>query len=252
MLSDLLAVLEQVGRDNLIALVWFLLCMNGYTRFAKLKARTTPCLANVMHQYRLDWMRRLLARENRVADTSAISNLERSVSFFASSTLIILAGLLTLFGASEQTLVLIRELPVVTPSTVLELEVKLLVMSGLFVYAFFKFTWSLRQYGFASVLIGSAPMFDEAFSEAEGNAFVQRSARIITMAANNFNFGLRSYYFGLSLLGWMISPWVLIGLSTGVVYVLYQREFRSSTLKTLMVSLPEEDIVGSGYRQLFK
>ncbi len=244
--------LEQVHWLNLLALAWFLICINGYSRYSRIKSGTTPCLVNVLHLYRINWMRRLLLRDVRVADIAAIANLERSVAFFASSTLILLAGLLTLFSASEQAVNLLSEFPLVVETSLMEWELKLLVMTGLFIYAFFKFTWSLRQYGFASVLIGSAPVLNEAGSEVEADAFIHRAAQMETMAANNFNMGLRTYYFSLALLGWVMSPWVLILMSTGVVYVLYQREFRSTTLRALMDGLPKERIIGSSYLRLIK
>ncbi|MFP8965246.1 DUF599 domain-containing protein [Pokkaliibacter sp. CJK22405] len=229
----------EVNWQNLLALAWFLLCFRGYSYYAIKKARTTASLASVMHLYRLDWMKRMLERENRISDTSAVANLERSVSFFASSTLLILAGIITLMGTSERTLSILREIPFVSASTQTELEMKLLVMICLFVYAFFKFTWSLRQYGFCTVLIGGAPLpKDPTVSEKERQILAARAAKICSMAANNWNFGLRSYYFGLSLLGWFIGPWFLIGFATIVVYVLYEREFRSSTLQELMTSDP--------------
>jgi len=244
--------LDQVYWLNLLALIWFLICMNGYSRYARLKAKTTPCLANVLHLYRIDWMRQLLQREARVADMAAIANLERSVAFFASSTLILLAGLLTVFSASEQAVNLLSELPMVIETSRMEWELKLLVLTGLFIYAFFKFTWSLRQYGFASVLIGSAPVYSASAVEVECEAFVERTAQMQTLAANNFNMGLRSYYFSLALLGWVINPWVLILMSTGVVYVLFQREFCSVTLRTLMVDIEPRRILESSYQQLIK
>ena len=127
---------------NLLALGWFLVCVNGYARFAMVRSRTTPCLANVLHLYRVDWMRRLLSREARIADTSAIANLERSVAFFASSTMLVLAGLLAVLGASEEAIEVVSDLPLVAPASKLEWELKLLVLIALFIYAFFKFTWS--------------------------------------------------------------------------------------------------------------
>src|SRR5690606_22145502 len=87
---------------HLIAVVWFVVCWVGYTYYANWRAHDTACLASVLHLYRQDWMRRLLSRDNRIADANVIGNLERNASFFASSTLIILAGILTALGASER------------------------------------------------------------------------------------------------------------------------------------------------------
>ena len=103
----------QSNLNNLLAIAWFALCWGGYTRYAIWKGRDTACLASVLHLYREDWMRRMLLRDNRIADASVIGNLERNASFFASSTLIILAGILTVLGASDRALSLLADLPLV-------------------------------------------------------------------------------------------------------------------------------------------
>jgi uncharacterized membrane protein len=221
---------------NLLALLWFLVCFNGYMVYARVKSYSTPCLASVMHIYRTEWMRRMLTRDNRIADTTAISNLERSVSFFASTTILVMAGILTVMSSTEQVINLIEDLPFAMAATRKEWELKLLVMLLLFVYAFFKFTWSLRQYGFASVMVGGAPLPEEGLSEREMEAHAARVAKMTSMAANSFNLGLRSYYFSIAILSWMINPWLFMLLSAVIVFLLYRREFRSSTLTTLMMS----------------
>lgn len=222
---------------NLAALCWFLVCWVGYTRYAWHRGRDTPCLASVLHLYRKDWMARLLLREQRIADASLISNLERNTSFFASSTLLILAGLITVMGATDQAQSLLRDLPFVAPVSREISEMKLLVMLGVFVYAFFTFSWAMRQYNFASVLFGSAPLVGEKHvSEIERKAFASRAAKVLSKAAHSFNQGLRSYYFALGMLSWFINPFVFMAASAGVVWVLYRREFRSSVLEVLMAT----------------
>ncbi|MNJ78871.1 hypothetical protein D3C77_767340 [compost metagenome] len=57
---------------------------------------------------------------------------------------------------------------------------------------------------------------------------------MISLAANQFNFGLRSYYFGLAMLAWFINPWFFIIATTGVVLVLYRREFHSDVLDVMV------------------
>lgn len=220
---------------HFLAVLWFVICWGGYTRYAFLKGRTTPCLASVLHLYREDWMRRMLLRENRIADANVISNLERNASFFASSTLIILAGILTVLGASERAVSLLADIPLVQPVSRGMSEIKLLCLAIVFVYAFFTFSWCMRQYNFAAVLIGSAPMIGERHvTEQERKAFAARAARVISMAANQFNFGLRAYYFGMATLAWFINPWFFMLVSAGVVLVLYRREFHSDVLEVMV------------------
>lgn len=221
---------------NLVALAWFLICFRGYMFYAERKSRTTSCLASVMHLYRKEWMTRILMREVRISDTAAIANLERTVAFFASTTMLVLAGLMTLLSYTDRAITLVQHLPLVHPSSPLEWEMKLLILLTMFVYAFFKFTWSLRQYGFVSVMIGASPLPSDGLDERHVQAHATRMARMGSMAANNFNVGLRTYYFSLAVLCWLINPWLFMAVSAGVVYVLYNREFTSPTLKTLMMS----------------
>jgi uncharacterized membrane protein len=221
--------------QDLLAILWLTLCWVGYTRYAIWRARDTPCLASVLHLYREDWMRRMLLRDNRIADANVIGSLERNASFFASSTLIILAGVLTALGASEQAFTLLAELPLTQPVSRQLSELKLLALALIFVYAFFTFSWCMRQYNFAAVLIGSAPLIGERnVSDQERKSFASRSARVISMAANHFNFGLRAYYFGLATLTWFIHPLVYMAVTAGVVLVLYRREFHSKVLQVML------------------
>lgn len=221
---------------NLLALGWFLICFKGYMEYAKKRSYDTPCLASMLHMYRKEWMLRMLARDVRVADTTAIANLERGVSFFASTTMLILAGLMTILGSTQQAIDVVADIPFAVPATRGEWELKILFMITLFVFAFFKFTWSLRQYGFVSIMIGGAPLPEEHISEMQIEAHANRVAKMTSMAANNFNAGLRTYYFCLAGLGWFINPLLFVVLTSGVVFILYRREFKSSTLKTLMMS----------------
>lgn len=227
------------------AVVWFTLCWVGYTRYASWRARDTACLASVMHLYREDWMRRMLLRDNRIADANVIGNLERNAAFFASSTLIILAGVLTALGASDRAVSLLADLPFAQPVSRGLSEIKLLALAMVFVYAFFTFSWCMRQYNFAAVLVASAPMAGERnVNDQERKSFADRAARVISMAANQFNFGLRAYYFGMATLAWFVNPWFFMLVTAGVVVVLYRREFHSDVLEVMVFTptLPSEAV----------
>ena len=63
--------------------------------------------------------------------------------------------------------------------------------------------------------------------------FLDRIAVIVAFANRNFNSGLRACYFGVAALSWFLHPALMIGVTLSVVYVLYQREFRSRTLDVL-------------------
>jgi uncharacterized membrane protein len=232
----MMTFIEQFGL-NLMAGVWFLLCFNGYMRYAKARNYKSnpdsPSLASEMHRYRYQWMEKVLTREMRVADAAAIANLEKSVAFFASTTILILAGLITILGSTEKAIDLISALPYALATNRAEWEFKIIMLILLFAYAFFKFTWSLRQYGFVTIMVGSAPLPSDQCSDSERKSFAGRMASMASMAANNFNIGLRTYYFSIAMLTWFIHPLLFMFSSSLVVFVLFRREFKSSTLSIL-------------------
>ncbi|SFX50926.1 DUF599 domain-containing protein [Marinospirillum alkaliphilum] len=213
----------------------FVLCWGWYYEYSRRRQRNRRCLAGVMHGYRYDWMKRLLDREARIADATIMTHLERNGAFFASSTLLILAAMFGLLGAMDRALAVITDLPFASSTTNrLGLELKLLLLVAIFIYAFFTFTWSMRQYNFCAILIGSAPLPNEkGITPGIRKAFAIQAANVIDLAANQFNYGLRAYYFGLALLGWFLHPLIFMVSTLAVVGVLYRREFHSKTLKAL-------------------
>ncbi|MGH1470984.1 MAG: DUF599 domain-containing protein [Cellvibrionaceae bacterium] len=236
-ISDSLNFL-QLNSFNILAIVWFFICYRGYFRYTQKKSRTEPTLAFAMHRHRRQWIRQALTRENRIADTNTIATLQRHVSFFASTTLLILAGLMTILGSSDKVSALLADVPFSDPSNTGEWEIKILLLVCLFVYAFFKFTWSLRQYGFVAVMLGGA-LIKSDMSEEKYLQQVDSISKMASKAGGNFNNGLRTYYFSMAVLGWFINAWIFMLLALLIVIILYRREFKSETLKALLVDLPD-------------
>ncbi|MCT6698372.1 DUF599 domain-containing protein [Rheinheimera sp. 4Y26] len=217
---------------DLLAVLWFLLLWVGYTLFAKRKARTVSCLSFELRRKRTDWMRQMLTRDNKMADVALISTLERNVSFFASSSMLILAGLLTAIASSDKIAqVLLQVMPWLDHTDGL-LQFKLLFLGLIYVFTFFQFTWSLRQYGFGGVLIGAAPD-GKHLAEAEVQLYANRAAKVIDQAAHSFNYGLRAIYFSLAALAWFINVWLFMLSTVIVLLVMKHREFHSKALKAL-------------------
>lgn len=224
---------------NLLALAFFVFCFRGYFYYTGKRAADTPCLAFALHRVRKQWVRMALARENRIADTNIVANLERNVSFFASSSLLVLAGLVTLLSSADAVLGMLAAVPFSDQSSRTQWEIKVLLLIFLFVYAFFKFTWSLRQFGIVSVMIGGAPESFMKPSAEELSRHADSISRMASKASGNFNNGLRTYYFSMAALGWFINAWVFMLTSVLVVFVLYRREFKSDTLGIMLDDLPD-------------
>jgi uncharacterized membrane protein len=219
---------------NLASIIWFFSLWLGYARIAHYQARRINCLASSMHGLRVSWMTQLLSRENRVADSSIIANIERNVAFMASTSILVLAGIVTALASTEDLYALLSGLHVAGVNSYEEIQLKLGALALIFIYAFFTFTWSLRQFGFCSVIVGAAPDLEDFSGDVDTDAFIKHGAKVLDQAAHSFNFGLRAFYYAVATLAWFIHPIAFMASVTVVVWVLYHREFRSTTMRALI------------------
>lgn len=222
------------------SLIVFLGLWVGYTQFSRIKAKNTACLSRCLHQHRLHWMRQILDNDIRVSHASLLANLERHVSFFAQTTLLILAGVLTLFTQVENVNNVLASIPIATERDHVAIQIKLSLLTMIFVTAFFQFTWSMRQYGFLNIMIGAAPV-DVNTQKTHLLDYAKQMGVVQDQAGHAYNYGLRSYYFSLAALSWFFHPVLLIFSSLTVVYVLYHREFNSKTLKAIQTGIQRLD-----------
>lgn len=221
--------MPQVPIGDVIGLAWFIIVWLGYTFYTDRGTPRRHSLRAAMHRNRYRWMTQVLTRENRMTDASILGQLAHGASFFASTTVLILVGLFTVLGATNEAVGVLRQIPFAGRITPNQWELRLFVLIVIFVHAFFKFTWALRQFNYCGVLIGAAPSAKASAKED----WVRRTAWLSTLASKDYNQGLRAYYFGLAVLAWFVSAWVFMGATAIVVAVLYWREYRSEALRTM-------------------
>ena len=217
---------------DVLAVVCFFVSWSGYTWFARKKAKTTDCIARSLHQHRIHWMYELMTRDMRVGDAALLANLERNIAFFASTTLLVIAGVLTLFAQVEKLEEVIASIPYAAEPQHDLIQIKLGLLAFIFVLSFFQFTWSMRQYGFLNVMVGAAPI-DEPGTDEGMRDYAKQMAVVQDQAAHSYNYGLRSYYFSMAALGWFFHPILLIVMSLFIVYTLYVREFKSKAVRAI-------------------
>ena len=216
---------------DVAALVLFAATWSGYQWYSDYSDTAQPRLGREMDRYLHEWLMRMAERDNRMVDVNVIRTLTRSSQFFASTTLLILGALVALMGYAERAATVVAELPFTQQATERVWEFKILVLLIIFVYGFFKFSWSIRQFGFGSILVGATGKPTPSPEEYE--VHIERIAEIVSFANRNFNQGLRAYYFGVAALSWFLHPVLMIAITLAVIYVLHQREFRSQTLDLL-------------------
>jgi uncharacterized membrane protein len=178
-----------------LVLAWFCACWVGYTYFALRKSRRKASLVVAMRIYRREWFKHMLGHQTRIAHIAALSSLQSVTTFFASTALVILGGLVALLGTTDRVIDLAADLPFARHDSEIVWLVRIILLIFIFVYAFFVFTWSIRQYNFCAVLVGAAPHTERPEEHEE---FLDTITDLASYAAENFNLGLRAYYFALA------------------------------------------------------
>jgi uncharacterized membrane protein len=222
---------------DLLALAWFLGAWIVYSIVIELTSKGRGGLNALMHQYRDDWMERMLAREMRMVDAQVSAALQNGTAFFASTSLIAVGGTLTLLHSTDEILTVVSALPFGVATSRALWDVKVLGLAVIFVYAFFKFAWSYRLYNYFALMIGAAPPPAEK-KTAAAQAFAHRAARICADAGRHFNRGQRAFFFALGYLGWFLGPLPFAITTTGVVVVMWRRQFASDSRKAFSAGAP--------------
>ena len=215
------------------AVALFFAAWVGYATWAKQRTEVRPAVLALTNRERMRWMLQASRRENRVLDAIVVQNLSTSPSFFASTTILIIGGLLAVLSRTEQASELVREIPFAARTSLIVFDMKVVLLTAIFVYAFFRFTWSLRQYTFGALLVAAAPDFESWTSEPQRHAFASRAGRVMGLAAETFNDGLRAYYMAFAATAWFFSAWAFMAGTATVLVVLYRREFHSDVLAVL-------------------
>ena len=232
-MQTIFKVLALLPWIDWIAAVVFFAVWASYVRFARQPFGNHRSILVATNAVRYQWMMQVTYREVRVVDGVVIQNLSTGPSFFASTTILIIGGLLAVLGTDKAN-ELVRDLPFAARTSTLIFDMKLILLLGVFVYSFFRFTWALRQYTFGALLIAAAPDAERFASEnLSREDFADKAGRVVGLAAETFNDGLRGYYFAFAAIGWFFSPTVFMLATVGVVSILYHREFRSEVLSAL-------------------
>jgi uncharacterized membrane protein len=217
-----------------LALGCFFMVWAGYAWFARHGGRQEASLMATTSRYRRAWMLESTSRDPRILDGIITQSLATNPSFFASTSIFVIGALFALLGTTDKAAELVHELPFAQATPMLVFEFKVVVLIGIFVYSFFRFTWSMRQYVIAGIVIGAMPSVKTLADGAHDRTkIVARSADLLGLAADTFNDGLRAYYFSFAVLAWFFSPVAFMGATALVILVLYGREFRSDVLRVL-------------------
>lgn len=188
-----------------------------------------PSVARLMHDYRREWMEQFVTRNPRVFDSTIIDSLRQGTAFFASASMIAVGGSLAMIGNPALLSGFVADLPV--PTDLAQIRLRGLLVVAFLVNALLKFVWASRLFGYCAVMMAAVPN-DAAHPNAALRA--GQAADLNITAAKSFNRGLRSIYFALGALAWILGPYALMVAAAVVTGVLLRRDFASVSRQVML------------------
>ena len=207
---------------TLFASLFPILCWLAYNLGVPLIENVRPSLSVIMSMQRRRWVRNIFLRESPL-DAILSGNLMQSVSFLASTAVLLVLAVFAAFGQLPALMDNLTTLGLASGYTAADMQIHLLVLLAIFISSFFSFTLALRQFNHFCIMVGAV---DHSGSPSE--AEIDAIASLNTLAAKNFNSGIRAYYFAVPAVAWFASPWAAIIATLVTMAFIIHREFFSS------------------------
>lgn len=223
---------------DLLAVGWMVFLLCGMSWYVDSGPRASESASGIMRVKRLRWMEEMALREVRIVDSALLRGLQSGSSFFASTSLICLGGLLAMMGQAERLAEVADSMPFAHPSGPEAFQVRLIAPVAMIVFSFFKFAWAQRLFGYCAVMIGATPD-RRSGNEAEVLAAARDAGELNWLAARSFTRGLRGLYFTLGSLAFLIGPLALIASASAVALMIHRREFLSESRSAMLGAYPK-------------
>jgi len=227
---NLMDTLHLLTLWDLVAVAFMLIVWQALGWWIEHPTAKHPSVTILMAQYRRDWMDQFVTRQPRIFDAQIISGLRQVTSFFASTCLLAIGGVLALVGNTDP-LRGVAENVAQDAVPVLIWQIKLLLVAFFLANGFLKFVWSNRVFGYCSVMMAAVP------NDADNPLAYPRArqaAELNIRAAVNFNRGLRAMYFALGAMAWLIGPLALFIAALITIWLVWSREFASVPRKIVL------------------
>ncbi|MFC3051598.1 DUF599 domain-containing protein [Kordiimonas pumila] len=226
-------VIFGVSMADVLVVSFFLLVWIGYTYVADHSSLHKKSISYAMDRQRLRWLTEASSREVKIVDTNVLRTLITGISFFASSTVLVMGGLIAALGYAEKLAVTFSHLPLINPVTTDGLTLRFCFLLGIFVYAFFKFAWAFRTANYCAIIIGGMPDTAPNQNAAAKQNRITVATSLSSTSGHSYNRGIRAYFFALAGLAWFVGPVFFVAATIVVLLVLIRREFASNSVRML-------------------
>lgn len=214
------------------AFAWFIVSIWGYRLIAEHTPVERFSIVGAIQSQRIAWMHNMARRDNRMLDGIVLQGLSQGNAFFASTSAIAIGGLAAILGSGGKAQALLERLPYAATATAEMWELKTLLLMGIFVFAFFKFAWAFRLSHYTAIMIAATPI-REGGNDAACDRHADNTAKLIGIAAEHTNSGLRSFYYAIAAMAWYFHPLAFVAATTWVLMILIRRDFFSRSRRII-------------------
>jgi uncharacterized membrane protein len=196
---------------TLISTLFPLACWFAYNYGVPLLEKRRPSLSTIMSMQRRRWVANAVTRDTPVD------------AILASTSVLLALAVFTAFGNLSTLMETLNTLGLPVSYSTHDVQVHLFAMLAIFVLSFFSFTLALRQFNHFCILLGAIDHTGHTTGDE-----ITAIAQLNSLAAKNFNNGIRAYYFAVPMVFWFVSEWAAIAVSVMTVLFLIHREFFST------------------------
>ena len=211
-----------------IAVMFLFLCWFAYSTILNMISRGS--LNRQLSTVRVQWLHLSVRRAQKPFDAILLGHIINSIAFFGSATMIVIAGVLTLFVNVRSVYETASGLSLFEASSLELFIVHVTVLTAILALSFFSFTYALRKLIYVLALVGALPEGPlDPHAESCRASMVDDAATVLSEALVTFNFGIRGYYYSIAALGLFVSPELSIALTFVATAALMYRQIGTRT-----------------------
>jgi len=212
-----------MGLIDIVAAAAFVICWIAYEPLLRRVSGGRGAINIDMKAVREGWLRRMIARENRMFDAALLGQQLNSASFFASTNLLVIAAVAGLLFGGEAVLANVGGLAI-ADAPVWLMQVKIALVAAVLSMGLLDFIWAIRQLNYCLALFGAAP---EASDAERHERYIEATLSVLDPSYAAFNRGVRAYYFALAAAAWIVSPWAMLAGVVAAFALLMRRQTSS-------------------------
>lgn len=180
---------------------------------------------------RQHWIAAMTRRDAKPFDAVLLGHIINSIAFFGSATMIVLAGVITLFASVKNIHETMSQLQFIAQTSLELFALQIGLLGLILAISFFSFTYALRKLIYTITLVGALP--DKSENCPTHDVMVTHAAKVLSETAKTFNFGIRGYYYSVASLCLFISPLACMAATVLVTAILILRQLVTPTARAI-------------------